>query len=312
MARQLRRHAKPQASKDAIDQAVESFVTDTDNMYLFGATGPLEVTSTSFVGGSSWSSAYKLTTSQPGLELFVKTARGRSSDSMFKGEAMGLTAMYESTDTLSIPKVYSYGDAGNGSFIIMEYLKFTSGIDMKALGAAVGAMHLHGTSDSYGFDVNNTIGGTSQPNPRTKDWPEFFKTHRLLHQVKLANDARLSALCDELIRSGKYDRLFDGADLKPALLHGDLWSGNIGWSNGKPTLFDPACYYGHSEAEFGMSWCAGLTQAFWNAYFQVVPKQPGFDTRHSLYTLYHYLNHYNLFGSGYYGNCESLFQRLLR
>ncbi len=102
-------------------------------------------------------------------------------------------------------------------------------------------------------------------------------------------------------------------------------------------------YYGHHEAEFGMSWCAGerrdapaasslgcalpggagtplhspaavppacpragFSQAFWQAYHQVIPRAPGWEDRHKLYTLYHYLNHYVLFGGGYHGNCQRL------
>ena len=30
-----------------------------------------------------------------------------------------------------------------------------------------------------------------------------------------------------------------------------------GLADGQPAIFDPAAYYGHHEAEFGMSWCAG-------------------------------------------------------
>lgn len=45
------------------------------------------------------------------------------------------------------------------------------------------------------------------------------------------------------------------------MLHGDLWSGNIGSVDGQPSIFDPAVYYGHSEADFGMSWCAALSCA---------------------------------------------------
>lgn len=51
--------------------------------------------------------------------------------------------------------------------------------------------------------------------------------------------------------------------VKPSVLHGDLWSGNIGAVDGEPTIFDPAVYYGHSEAEFGMSWCAGEAGQAW-------------------------------------------------
>ena len=43
-----------------------------------------------------------------------------------------------------------------------------------------------------------------------------------------------------------------------------------------------------------MSWCAGFGPAFWAAYHGLVPRAPGWDERHDLYTLYHYLNHYNL------------------
>ncbi|KAG5231315.1 protein-ribulosamine kinase [Salix suchowensis] len=36
----------------------------------------------------------------------------------------------------------------------------------------------------------------------------------------------------------------------------------------RPVMLDPACYYGHSEAEFGMSWCASSGGSFYNAYFE--------------------------------------------
>jgi Fructosamine kinase len=35
--------------------------------------------------------------------------------------------------------------------------------------------------------------------------------------------------------------------VRPSVLHGDLWSGNIGSADGQPTIFDPAAYYGHHE-----------------------------------------------------------------
>lgn len=88
---------------------------------------------------------------------------------------------------------------------------------------------------------------------------------------------------------------------------------------------------GHNEAEFGMSWCASFGPAFYKAYFEVfsimitiplllkllfshvkvLPKEPGFDKRAPLYQLYHYLNHYNLFGSGYRSSCTSIMSSYL-
>ncbi len=47
---------------------------------------------------------------------------------------------------------------------------------------------------------------------------------------------------------------FEGISVRPSCLHGDLWSGNVASCDGEPTIFDPATYYGHHEAEWGMSW----------------------------------------------------------
>lgn len=80
--------------------------------------------------------------------------------------------------------------------------------------------------------------------------------------------------------------------------------------DGQPAIFDPACYYGHHEAEWGMSWCAGFSTSFWKGYRELIPKASKFDDRRDLYLLYHYLNHYNLFGSSYYSQCVQLLDSL--
>ena len=85
----------------------------------------------------------------------------------------------------------------------------------------------------------------------------------------------------------------EGVEVKPSVLHGDLWSGNVAAVEGEPCIFDPATYYGHHEAEWGMSWCASLGPAFWKGYRELIPKDEGFERRFALYEAYHQLNHYN-------------------
>jgi hypothetical protein len=88
---------------------------------------------------------------------------------------------------------------------------------------------------------------------------ELLGTARPCHAAALLvlGDTKLSrlgeTLCDNL------EVLFEDVkgSIRPSVLHGDLWSGNIASVGGQPAIFDPAVYYGHSEAEFGMSWCAG-------------------------------------------------------
>lgn len=40
----------------------------------------------------------------------------------------------------------------------------------------------------FGFAVDNTIGGTSQPNGWMGNWVDFFRERRLRHQLNLAGD----------------------------------------------------------------------------------------------------------------------------
>ncbi|GLC45811.1 hypothetical protein PLESTM_001782600 [Pleodorina starrii] len=277
-------------------------------------TGP--VVKESFVSGSGWSSAYVVET-QGGCRYFVKTALGRD-EGMFRGEALGLQAMYD-THTLRIPKVFHYGlleGAGRGgSFIVMEHLDMRGGrLDSGELGRRLARMHLatpkdeHAAAGQFGFPVDNTIGGTQQLNGWTSDWVAFLRDKRLGPQLQMTGDSQLKRMGEQLCSN--LHTYFDGIEVRPSVLHGDLWSGNIGAVGSEPTIFDPATYYGHHEAEFGMSWCAGFSQDFYRAYHEIIPRAPGFEQRAEIYRLYHYLNHLNLFGDSYYSQCASILKRL--
>ncbi|VAI10947.1 unnamed protein product [Triticum turgidum subsp. durum] len=254
-----------------------------------------QITGTSSIGGGCINAAQRYDTDAG--SFFVKTNR-RIGPAMFEGEALGLKAMYD-TKSIRVPLPYKVGSLPTGgSFIIMEYIQFgRSRGDQSALGRKLVEMHKAAKSDKgYGFYVENTIG-------------------RLGYQLKLISqrfgDSAIYEKGQQLIE--KMHPLFDGAVIEPCLLHGDLWSGNISAdTNGDPVILDPACYYGHNEAEFGMSWCAGFGGEFYRSYFEVMPKQPGFEKRRDLYLLYHYLNHYNLFGSGYRSSAMSIIEDYLR
>ena len=160
-----------------------------------------------------------------------------------------------------------------------------------------------GTADGlFGFPVDNTIGGTPQPNAWMADWVAFFRERRMDHQVALAGDGALDSLWAKV--APRLGELFDDVQgaagpIAPSILHGDLWSGNIASVKGSPSIYDPACYYGHHEAEWGMAWCSSFPPAFWKGYRALIPKDEGFERRFALYEAYHKLNHFNLFGGSY-------------
>ncbi|XP_030466259.2 protein-ribulosamine 3-kinase, chloroplastic isoform X4 [Syzygium oleosum] len=248
---------------------------------------------------------------------FIENWSRRIGPSMFDAEALGLGAMYE-TGTIRVPRPFKVGPLPTGgSFIIMEFVEFgASRGNQPVLGKKLAEMHKAGKSaKGFGFDVDNTIGSTPQINTWSSDWVQFYGEHRLGYQLKLAleqyGDRSIYDKGQRLVKS--MGPLFEGVVIEPCLLHGDLWSGNISSDeNGEPVILDPACYYGHNEAEFGMSWCAGFAGAFYDAYFKVMPKQPGYEKRRDIYLLYHYLNHYNLFGSGYRSSAMSIIDDYLR
>ena len=288
------------------------------------------VASISRVGSSGWSSQARYTL-QSGRTLFVKTAQQEPPEGMFSGEAAGLRAMRhaasqapQAAPALVIPEVALVGPlldaqglpAARGSFIAMECLEFGPKAKQGELGEALARMHLAESLDAeaaegrYGFRMDNTIGGTPQPNAWSEvgDWVGFFGERRLRHMCRQARDGELTKLVDGVV--ARLPALMEGAELRPCVLHGDLWSGNIAGMGGRPAIFDPATYYGHAEAEFGMSWCAGFGADFYAGYHGVLPKRPGHEERAALYQLYHYLNHYVLFGGGYRESAAGIARRL--
>ena len=111
----------------------------------------------------------------------------------------------------------------------------------------------------------------------------------------------------------KYDKIIFDDGENPALLHGDLWSGNyICDLKGHPVLIDPAVYYGNREADLSMTKLfGGFTESFYSAYMEEFPLKSGWQYREPIYKLYHVLNHLNLFGSGYLSQAIALIKYYL-
>ncbi len=93
----------------------------------------------------------------------------------------------------------------------------------------------------------------------------------------------------------------------PALIHGDLWSGNYLVDEvGNPVLIDPAVYYGHREMDLGMMHLfGGFASDMFDAYHREFPLEKGWQERIPIHQLYPLLVHVNLFGRGYVGQVES-------
>lgn len=308
--------AREGVSNSVTMQIRKDFGTQTPDeiaSFISKNLGRGKVSTVSRAGSSGWAVMHKAET-DTGSRFFIKVCRG--DEMMFAGEAEGLQAMFK-TGTVGVPEVFHYGplENGKGSFIVMEELELSHMVSQSALGRQVAQMHLaepvvdKAKAGNFGFHVDNTIGDTPQPNGWMDNWVDFFRERRIRHQILLSGDSELISMGNKVCE--RMEDFFEGIEVKPSILHGDLWSGNINAiPSGDPVIYDPACYYGHHEAEWGMSWCAGFTPAFWEAYHELIPREPGFKERHDLYTAYHALNHYNLFGGGYKAMALSCLSRL--
>ena len=228
----------------------------------------------------------------------------------FIAEAKGLRLLAKSKNGPRVPHPLGISPESNPQFLLLEYIESSTSERgfPRRFAQALAEMHRE-TQEQYGLDHDNFIGSTVQKNELESDGVIFFREHRIRFQQELARktrglpkdvDRRLDLFCEKL------ETLFDFKDEKPALLHGDLWSGNYFPSHEQvPCIFDPAVYFGPREADLAMTEMFGrLPQEFYSAYHEAFPLKPGYAERKQIYNLYHLLNHYNLFGGSYLAQAD--------
>ncbi|RDC75488.1 aminoglycoside phosphotransferase [Rhodovulum sp. 12E13] len=184
--------------------------------------------------------------------------------------------------------------------LVLEDLGDETGLSgaWEALGRVLATLHAD-TGDAYGWPRDHAFGPVAIPNAATDTWPAFWAERRLLPSVPHL-PAPLARRVEMLAA-----RLPDLLPERPpaALLHGDLWTGNVMARGARLLgLIDPACYRGHAEVDLAMLHLFGRPgPAFHVAYGQ---PEPGEDTRRPIYTLWPALVHLRLFGPGYRGLVE--------
>lgn len=234
----------------------------------------------------------------------------------FEAERAGLDLLRAASGALRVPEVVCTGSAQDRSWLVLEFITLRPVTDESAarLGVALAEVHRK-LGPHYGWDRDNAIGSSRQVNTPDDRWASFFREQRLARQLKMAEENRLDIA---LLRKGELvleacDRMLEGHQPKPSLLHGDLWSGNLAVDGeGRAVLFDPAVYYGDRECDLAMTRLfGGVPDSFLRAYHDTWPIDHGFEQRLHLYNLYHLLNHANMFGGGYVRQAEKAMDRIL-
>ncbi|KAI0394992.1 Fructosamine kinase-domain-containing protein [Xylariaceae sp. FL0594] len=267
-------------------------------------------------GVSMWTNTAKLSTLGPSgepREYFLKCSKGDSARALTEGEYESAVAVNKVVPGL-VPHPISWGrydDNGVDTCFFLGAFRdmdFSEPPDPTELMARVAQLHQNSASPNgmFGFHVPTVIGRLERTVTWETTWAASF-THQLRDVIRYDNEANepwpeFELACDRLIEK-VIPRVLgalqsEGRELKPCLIHGDVWERNVGIDKktGDPILFDPGCTYAHNEMEFGTwrcSWAYYFNKPVYMRMYQkhIAPSPPAeeWDDRNRLYCIHSYI-----------------------
>ncbi|KAH9906959.1 Fructosamine/Ketosamine-3-kinase [Xylariomycetidae sp. FL2044] len=228
---------------------------------------------------------------------------------MMEGEFNAMSELYKWAPEM-VPKPHSWGKYAlndqESYFFLSEYIDMSDRMpDPNRLCAGIANLHRdsHSPNGEFGFHITTCQGRVPQDVSWEKNWTVFF-TKLLRHVMKM--DFELNGRWEELdqVENRLIDHVVprlldalveDGRQIKPSLIHADLWEGNTGtaFSNGAVYVFDCAAFYAHSEMEVGDWRCyynkisnRVYTRTYLRKHGSSEPKEE-WEDRNRLYSIYY-------------------------
>lgn len=303
-----------------------------------------EITAVASVGGGCINNGARIDTSV-GRRFFLKWNPSAPAG-MFDAEMDGLRALRAAaadaldgapgTEVLRVPEPYEAGGGdGTPDWLLMEWVGAgpATSDSGERLGRGLALLHDAVVSTPpavapppapsspaaasertpFGWHADNWIGSLPQSNTEHAGWPDFWRTERIEPQLRSAREKGhlTGTLMDDLL--DRVPAAVNGVDT-PALLHGDLWSGNAYVAeDGAPVIVDPAVYRGDAEVDLAMTELfGGFGARFYDSYRETRGISDEYSShRRDLYQLYYLLVHVNLFGGGYVAGSRRAAERVL-
>ncbi|WJG07971.1 fructosamine kinase family protein [Aliiglaciecola sp. LCG003] len=229
----------------------------------------------------------------------------------FAAEIEGLEHLRQ-TNIFKIPEVICMGTQEGKCFLVLEFLSLSQGDDTAwfDFGSKLASLHQQHTQQMYGWQEDNFIGLTPQPNKWSKSWANFFAEQRIGFMLQMLAE-KGQKLCDIDSAVESVNSLLAGHSPVSSMLHGDLWIGNTGFNKNLAVIFDPAFYYGDRETDIAMTELfTQFPTSFYRGYESVWPLPEHYQYRKSIYQLYHILNHAFLFGGQYLQRAQGTLKNL--
>ena len=228
------------------------------------------------------------------MSEFVKTRRDAPTG-FFEAEAAGLRWLSQATGDGGAA-VVRVQQVERGRIVLDEVHEARPTVDAaRAFGRALAVTHQAG-ADAFGepptgYDGPCFIGKRPLETRPVASWGSFYALQRVLPYARIAQDAgnltvaeldTVRRACD-LVAGGAFDD-----DEPPARLHGDLWNGNVLFTEAGVVLIDPAAHGGHRETDLAMLQLFGcpFVDDILSAYDIASPLHDGWQDRVPLHQLH--------------------------
>tara|TARA_Y100000589_G_C27126583_1_gene618788 strand:- start:306 stop:1184 length:879 start_codon:yes stop_codon:yes gene_type:complete len=242
-----------------------------------------------------------------------KNGRGRK---LLKFEKYCLIDLekYIDSDNLIVPKVIQYFELNNNEYLIMEWMNMYKSNQTK-LGKGLAKMHFNShksNPNKFGYPIEGFIGTSNQIAGWQDDWADFFLKLRIEPQISMLNNKTNNKYQMDDIKL-KIKEILSDHNPMCCLIHGDLWSGNVGLGLfDKGIIFDPSCYWADSELDIAMTRLfGGFGREFYDEYHKIIKKKINSEKRSTIYNFYHILNHANMFGGSYFSQVDDYIKKIL-
>src|SRR5687768_10906563 len=257
------------------------------------------------IGGGCINQTFKITTAND--HFFCKVNSASKFPHLFEKEKNGLLTI-EKQNIIQTPKIINCFIESDQQLLILEWIEEGAKNNQfwKTFGEQLALLH-QVSSEQYGFEEDNYMGSVPQKNSLHHDWISFFIKERLQPLLILCRQKGLLSQKHEDQFESLHQRLSKIFNKeKPALLHGDLWSGNYMCDKkSNPVLIDPAVYYGHRSIDLAMTTLfGGFDKSFYEAYHYHFPLPHNHQEQWKVCNLYPLLIHLFLFGKSYLAQVE--------